>query len=182
MAKPENPFNASLTFVGSFQMEPAEMIESLPVRQLLQWALTTATQAPDDTGELLAAVTAELVARDELQLAAVLLAQLFAHSQQDEEDGAAAAAAYRELQHGNHIPALRVAHLLIEGQMRGGEREARRIWAAEAGPTQVAFGEWNPVPANTVRWLLVLASPVVGYPRARIGALIRALELIPATV
>ncbi|WP_245703691.1 tyrosine-type recombinase/integrase [Streptomyces lushanensis] len=57
--------------------------------------------------------------RDELQLAAVLLAQMFAHSQQNEEGGDAAAAAYRELQHGNHIPALRVAHLLIEGQMRG---------------------------------------------------------------
>ncbi|MFE9250946.1 hypothetical protein [Streptomyces sp. NPDC007088] len=96
------------------------------------------------------------------------------------QDGEAAAAAYRDLQHGNHIPALRVAHLLIEGQMRGGEPEARRVWAAEAGPTQVAFGEWNPVPANAVRWLLVLRAPVAGCPRDRIGALIRALELVPA--
>ncbi|MFE9406852.1 hypothetical protein ACFYNY_34655 [Streptomyces sp. NPDC006530] len=182
MTRPENPFNTSLTFVGSFQMQPAEMIESLPVRQLLQWALTTAARTPDEADTILPAVTAELVARDELQLAAVLLAQLFSHSQQSEEDGDAAAAAYRELQHGNHIPALRVAHLLIEGHMRGGEVEARRMWAGEAGPTQVAFGEWNPVPANTVRWLLVLTCPVAGYPRARIGALIRALELVPAAV
>ncbi|MGW5048425.1 hypothetical protein [Streptomyces griseoluteus] len=180
MAKPENPFNLALTFVGSFQMGPAELIESLPVRQLLQWTLTTAAQSPDKAGDLLAAVTAELVARDELQLSAVLLAQFFAHGQQSDEDGEAAAAAYRELQHGNHIPALRVAHLLIEGQMRGGEAEARRVWAAEAGLTQVAFGEWNPVPAKVVRWLLVLSAPVAGCPRDRIGALIRALELVPA--
>ncbi|MFE4264477.1 hypothetical protein [Streptomyces sp. NPDC056883] len=179
---PENPFNRSLTFVGSFQMGPAELTESLPVRQLLQWALTTAVQSPDGAGELLAFVTAELVARDELQLAANLLAQFFAHSQQGEEDGDTAAAAYRELQHGNHLPALRVAHLLIEGQMRGGEAEARRVWEAEAGLTQVAFGDWNPVPANTVRWLLVLTAPVAGYPRERIGALVQALELAPAAV
>lgn len=137
MAKPENPFNHSLTFVGSFQMGPAELTESLPVRQLLQWALTTAVQSPNGAGELLASVTAELVARDELQLAAILLAQFFAHSQQGEEDGDTAAAAYRELQHDNHhtVRWLLVLTVPVAGYPR--ERIGALVQALELAPAAV---------------------------------------------